>query len=789
MTSRKAPQQNFPFKCQTKANMVKRGKSIERNFYIDFSTKHPNDDSIISDSAKGKSYVNENERNENRYIDSSNKNFAEEEDLKYRNFRKDRLNYNNYLLSTNAPITSALFSSTVSTSGSSRSASVRNKAKIPTLSQKVSSNKKRTSNHIEKREFSDSYQKVHKRSNPKTKGKEIILLSEDTTDIYDYDYDYNSTLDYLISDYDDYSNYDYDSDSYNDIPRNAKRNGKIIFVNGDSNLYNISEISEFNTQSSFHSHRSQRHRHQHHSKQIKQRSEQIPSRKQSESIKQRQIHGANSNSKQQKVASNRSKTILQPKFCMTEDLTESFLDDLTDHPKKEEEDEENKAIQNMIDQITSEISRVKANSRAQLKISSSIHIFVNNPTIQRFKGKISASEVYMHVPPTNVDEPNNDSSISQYTNEENDLTISAISFNNFGSPSPIPAKQKKSNNQIRRINIDSTDSEEINTKKIKSRNINYQQILNNQNENQKQKSVAKRAKLAKEDSEPRINLIRYSLISEQNKRSPPESSQKLQQEKSQNLTQNQTKKLVQSLFANNQENASNQQEKIGKVPIVKQSSPSSTNPIPSTSNNPPTNINVNPSVQNFIQQNNEIIEDLKQSNDQIQKEHENANQKAEITAKGKGPVKLINLLSSEIDISSNKTISNISAINKISNLTASESDQKGEQGSQNNDLLSDSYDETLSLDQKNVSNDQNNSKNQNLFDEDTNYNLTISSFIEPEASSNAADDFILEEIKGYFDESSSQGRTYKDANNNETNNNNNSNISVSSLANDDFHED
>ena len=156
---------------------------------------------------------------------------------------------------------------------------------------------------------------------------------------------------------------------------------------------------------------------------------------------------------------------------------------------------------------------------------------------------------------------------------------------------------------------------------------------------------------------------------------------------------------------------------------------------------------------------------------------------------------------SDIEISNNKTLSNISTINKVSNIA---SEQNEDQISNTNDLLSDSYDDTMSAGQKpnpnsisNINNNGNQSQNKIsqdiLFDEETTYNTTMSSFID---QSNVADDIILSEIRVYFDESSSRGETHKvnkpNDNNNTTKNNNKEeadNKSFSSLNNDDFLED
>lgn len=780
MTTKKSTKQHFPFQCQTKANTVKRGKSIERNFVIDFTSKQANDQ---SSELSTKEFINENVTNENR---CANKTIGDELDIRYRNFRKDRLNYKNYLLSTDSSLNSSLYSPSISTSGSCRSASVKNKAQIPSLPANFSSshkkkNLKATSKNIQNKKFSQTTSK----SNYKTRAKEV-LLSENY-----YESEYDSTLDYLISDYDDYENYDYDCDyeSFNDVPPSNinNRKGKIRFVKGNSNLYNISEISELNTQSEIWSQKSQQHHH-HHKKQIS---------------KQHQPRNNTNQNLSQKQKSNKT---FRPKFCETEDLTESFLDDLTDHPRLTEEEEEcNETIKKLLTDITTEINRVQSNysNRRPLKISSPIHIFANNPTIQRIKGRIPASDVYMHVP--TFDPDTNTTSVSQMSGDDNNLTISDISFNNFGSPSPIKARNISSHSRSR--NKRSTNNDEINQntnqannefiKKIKSRNVNYQQMINNQNQtqNDRQKLVVKRTNSKEQniqlsDNEQKTTSNILTIMPNPTKcQDNSNKKQSTDQPKSQNLTQSQTKKMVQSLFANQDiEEAKQKQEEKNLAPQVSKA-PLPQNINNSTTNDQPKKYPSNPAIQKFIQQNDEIIEDIKRKNSEKQEQIETVNlipnlESSQISENNNQKERKINNPNSEIETLDNDTISNLSTINKVSNM-ASGNEQKSDKASITNDLLSDSYDDAdQKTNTKNTSKlndkDSNHISQDILFDEET-YN-TMSSF-------NNADEIILSEIRNFFDESSSRGESYKVPMDKDNINKENDDKSFSSLNNDDFLED
>ena len=786
--SKKSTKQHFPYQCQTKANTIKRGKSIERNFYIDFTAKQGIEQSSeISNRGKAN---NENVSNENRYLNNANKTMGDEMDIRYRNFRNNRLNYKNYLLSTDSSLTSSLYSPSISTSSSSRSSSVKNRAQVPSLPENISQRKKNLKK-TDNKKIHNKYQKDPPRTNYNVRSREMYLSENN--------YDYDSTLDYLISDYDDYQNYDYDYDydSFHDIPQNNNRKGRIHFINGNSNLYNISEISELNSQSEIKSTRSH-HRHQ---RQI-----------------QKQHNKHSLNHKLEKGPQNQAKT-LRPKFCATEDLTESFLDDLTDHPRHKNEDEDyNEDIKRYNNRIKTEINR------RPLKISSPIHIFANNTTIQRIKGKIPPSDVYMHVPTYDTQDT---SSISQMPSDENDLTISAISFNNFGSPSPIKARNTHSNrpiHQVKSMNIPNNDDDddEINTnvnqanndyiKKIKSRNINYQQMINNQtqNQNEKQQLLVKRTKnesISKEQNvqpvnEANINPNRLTIITvtPKSQEISTKCSTNDQIQKSQNLTKNQTKKMIQSLFSNQEDETMKQNTKDKGSTIQVSKTPQAQNNINTTTNDQSKKYSTNPSVQNFIRQNNEIIEDLKQKRIECQELAEKVNLIPHLTSssltenslKKEDEIKATKPQNSEIENLNNNSISNISAINKVSNLTTG-SGRNSNQTSNANDLLSDSYDENLSTGQKTAPNNKSKVNNSNqvensqdiLFEE---YNTTMSDHLyDP---SNAAYEIALSEIREILDESSSRGESHKipmekDNNVKEDADNN----SFSSLTNDDFNED
>lgn len=359
----------FPFHCQTKTNTIRNEKGIERSFIINFSINQQNKSNNNNADKKIQSIPNKNEKINIRPTNNINRkdpiNIINRKDPP-KNVKTQQINLSE----------STLSSSTLSSAASAYSS----KPNIPSLPYNYSKHKSKYSKVSTYRNQVPPFATTSNK-NPKN----YPILQENSSADYDADYSLISDTSQNIS-YNDQSQYDYDM-YYSETDTPSK---KIHFVNGESMLSALSDLSEMRNSSST-----------------------IPT------------------------------PVSQQKFCEIDDLTESFMRDANEEqdsfvshksPLREnmnhesslpndhswgKEDENSELVNILLSDITNEINKIQAKSRKPLAISDSIHIFIDNPAIQKLKGNVRFPNVHITISSDSEGQPTELKKSQKYSPRKN----------------------------------------------------------------------------------------------------------------------------------------------------------------------------------------------------------------------------------------------------------------------------------------------------------------------------------------------------------------------------------
>ncbi|OHT06245.1 hypothetical protein TRFO_25719 [Tritrichomonas foetus] len=502
MSTRKSSQQRHNFSRNPNSAVNRRGKSVERKFYIDFSPNNSPDEQY-----------NSNFQRTQKEVGSTNYKYNQQVQPKkqpYSPYRKERLNYENYIIPSPPKTENIENRNNITNTATLKhnpklieKKSVKEQHKNPEIPILPKSKNRKTKRMKKNESVERNVRASSVKPNPHLKS---VLFAQESFLTND------SSLedDFLSENTSDSSQYG------KEISPLPTKNRKMI--SDISELSDITKNSE-TQESDLHHHRKQsNHKHQHHHK-----------------------HSNNSNQKRKHLPKEKDALQITAKFCESDDIAESFLDDSIIHTKSKSNQKENHKFQvpndnddnitNLISDIITTISKVQIGLKSKLQISDSLDIVINNPVIQNIRGNIKFPNVYVKLPATQTMEnmkPNSKS--KKKINESKPDTRIDRYFRSaqFGidaskkktlSRSPSP-KKITNDPEISNDNIvcDQIKTNEKPVMKIESRNQNYMNLLkkepNNVNQLKKEQEkplMVKRVKKVRRIQSNQNNQINETL--------------------------------------------------------------------------------------------------------------------------------------------------------------------------------------------------------------------------------------------------------------------------------------